>query len=359
MPVAYLPSPARGLWYLGPVPVRAYALCIVLGVVAALWVTDRRYRADGRPARHDPGRGHRGGARRPGRGAAVHGAQRLAGVLRPRRRLGLGVPRLGRRAGHGRPGRRGGRRGLAVLPAARLRLAPMALAAVPALAVAQAVGHHGATGSTSGCTASPSGLPWAVAIDPVRRASGYESFSTFQPVFLYESLWDIAVAVALVIAIRRWVADRGPGVRPVRGAVRGGPVRGRGDADRLRAAAAGHPGHRARRCWSSPSARRATCASPGPGTARPSPPGRPRHGRVTGRGRPGGREPGGGRVAGGSAPSVPGAGFEPARPFGQMLLRHRRLPFRHPGINRDNDDLNAVRSRPGFNLPVPGRFRRP
>jgi len=27
------------------VPVRAYAICAVLGIVAALWLTDRRYRA--------------------------------------------------------------------------------------------------------------------------------------------------------------------------------------------------------------------------------------------------------------------------------------------------------------------------
>ena len=29
---------------------------------------------------------------------------------------------------------------------------------------------------------------------------------------------------------------------------------------------------------------------------------------------------------------VPGAGFEPARPLGQRLLRPPRLPFRHPGL---------------------------
>ena len=50
MPVAYLPSPSRGAWHLGPVPVRAYALCIVLGVIVAVWVANRRYlNAGGRP----------------------------------------------------------------------------------------------------------------------------------------------------------------------------------------------------------------------------------------------------------------------------------------------------------------------
>src|SRR5487761_1747501 len=47
MSVAYLPSPSRGVWHLGPVPVRAYALCIVLGVIVAVWITGRRYRAAG------------------------------------------------------------------------------------------------------------------------------------------------------------------------------------------------------------------------------------------------------------------------------------------------------------------------
>src|SRR5260370_38149736 len=47
MPVAYLPSPASAVWHLGVIPVRAYALCRVTGVVAALWVTNRRYRRAG------------------------------------------------------------------------------------------------------------------------------------------------------------------------------------------------------------------------------------------------------------------------------------------------------------------------
>ena len=42
-PVAYLPSPARGEWHLGPLPVRGYALCIALGIIVAVWLTVRRY----------------------------------------------------------------------------------------------------------------------------------------------------------------------------------------------------------------------------------------------------------------------------------------------------------------------------
>ena len=51
MPSAFLPSPSRAVWHLGPVPVRAYAICVVLGVLIALLVADRRYRGiGGRPA---------------------------------------------------------------------------------------------------------------------------------------------------------------------------------------------------------------------------------------------------------------------------------------------------------------------
>ncbi len=47
MPLASIPSPSQGVWYLGPLPIRAYALCIVLGVVVAVWLGERRWRARG------------------------------------------------------------------------------------------------------------------------------------------------------------------------------------------------------------------------------------------------------------------------------------------------------------------------
>lgn len=44
---AYLPSPTQGVWHLGPFPIRAYAFCILLGIVAAVLITDRRLRGRG------------------------------------------------------------------------------------------------------------------------------------------------------------------------------------------------------------------------------------------------------------------------------------------------------------------------
>lgn len=45
--LAYLPSPPRGVWYLGPFPLRAYALCIILGIVVAIWLGERRWEQRG------------------------------------------------------------------------------------------------------------------------------------------------------------------------------------------------------------------------------------------------------------------------------------------------------------------------
>ena len=40
---AYLPSPPTGVLHLGPFPVRAYAVCIIVGVIVACWLGDRRW----------------------------------------------------------------------------------------------------------------------------------------------------------------------------------------------------------------------------------------------------------------------------------------------------------------------------
>ena len=45
--VASIPSPGEGVWHLGGFPIRGYALCIILGVIVAVWVGDRRWVARG------------------------------------------------------------------------------------------------------------------------------------------------------------------------------------------------------------------------------------------------------------------------------------------------------------------------
>lgn len=45
--LANIPSPPQGVWHIGWLPIRAYALCIITGILLAMWVGTRRYRARG------------------------------------------------------------------------------------------------------------------------------------------------------------------------------------------------------------------------------------------------------------------------------------------------------------------------
>src|SRR5919206_203114 len=47
MVLASFPSPSQGVWHLGPFPVRGYALCIVVGIIVAIAVGERRVVARG------------------------------------------------------------------------------------------------------------------------------------------------------------------------------------------------------------------------------------------------------------------------------------------------------------------------
>lgn len=44
---AAIPSPPESVWYLGPLPLRAYSLCILAGIFVAMWLGDRRWVARG------------------------------------------------------------------------------------------------------------------------------------------------------------------------------------------------------------------------------------------------------------------------------------------------------------------------
>jgi prolipoprotein diacylglyceryl transferase len=203
MPVAYLPSPASEVWQLGAIPVRAYALCMVAGVVAGLWLTDRRYRRAGGQARVILDL------------ATVAVPAGLVGA-----RLYSVVTNFGLYFGPGRDWTdifRVWQGGLGIAGAVAagavaawaycrrsgLEIGPIALAAAPALAVAQAIAVWGNWFSQE-LYGRPSGLPWAVAISPEHRAAGLQSYATFQPVFLYLSLLDLLVAAGVSYAIRRY-----------------------------------------------------------------------------------------------------------------------------------------------------------
>ena len=67
-------------------------------------------------------------------------------------------------------------------------------AGVPALLVAQAIGRVG-NWFNQELFGKPTTLPWGLEIDPEHRPEQYLDSPTFHPVFLYEIIWNLTLAV--------------------------------------------------------------------------------------------------------------------------------------------------------------------
>jgi phosphatidylglycerol:prolipoprotein diacylglycerol transferase len=78
---------------------------------------------------------------------------------------------------------------------------------VAALPVGQAIGRWG-NWANQEAFGEPSGLPWAVTIDPENRPVEFAQYSTFHPTFLYESILNLAIAAILVAVVLRMPRDR-------------------------------------------------------------------------------------------------------------------------------------------------------
>ncbi|MDO4259358.1 MAG: prolipoprotein diacylglyceryl transferase [Actinomycetaceae bacterium] len=197
-----LPSPPVGVWYLGPIPLRAYGLLIMTGMLIGVWWTSRRYRTRG------------------GNSDLVFDAALWA--------IPLGI--VGARTWHvlthlqdyfgpgldpvsvlyiweGGIAIMGGITGgvLGCLIAAHRsgqRLGPLADAAAPALLLAQAIGRWG-NWFNQELFGAPTTLPWGLEIDDAHLPPGYPSGTLFHPTFLYESLWNLLGVIALVILDKR------------------------------------------------------------------------------------------------------------------------------------------------------------
>ncbi|MDR1294087.1 MAG: prolipoprotein diacylglyceryl transferase, partial [Bifidobacteriaceae bacterium] len=205
----FIPSPTRGEWNLGPFPIRAYALCIVVGIIVAWWIGTRRYT-------------ERGGT--PGAivdvtlWAVPFGivGGRIYHVLTsyeqyfgpggdPIRALyiwegGMGiwgaiaVGAIGAWIGAHRAG---------------VRLAPVADALAPGILVAQGIGRVG-NWFNHELFGTPTTLPWGLRVsEPAARQAGYPPDTLFHPTFLYEMVWNLAAAGLLVLADKRWRLGHG------------------------------------------------------------------------------------------------------------------------------------------------------
>ncbi len=98
----------------------------------------------------------------------------------------------------------GGFVGLLIFARVR-RINPLIVAdaGAPGLALAQAVGRWGNYFNQE-LFGRPSNLPWAIEIAPENRPPGFRDAEAFHPTFLYESIWDILVALILLFVVRRF-----------------------------------------------------------------------------------------------------------------------------------------------------------
>ncbi|MDN5804545.1 MAG: prolipoprotein diacylglyceryl transferase [Microlunatus sp.] len=214
---SYFPSPTVGVFWLGPLPIRMYALCILGGIVLAVWVTGRRlqdrgYRRDvvydvawwavpfgiigGRlyniVTSWQPYFGKNGN---PWDALAIwHGGLGIWGAI------ALGA--LGAYFGCRRHG---------------VRFLDFADAAAPGVLLAQALGRWGNYFNNE-LHGGPSSLPWRLKVwewdqsagHAVKDAAGHPIVAGyFQPTFLYESLFCLLFALIIVVLDRRYKLGRG------------------------------------------------------------------------------------------------------------------------------------------------------
>lgn len=207
MLLAAIPSPPQGVWYLGGFPLRAYALCILTGIIVAYFWSRQRYAARGGdpevvvdallvavPAGiiggriyhvitdHDkyfgPGKNPVDALKITNGGLGIWGAVILGGVA------------------------------VALLfKFKRLPLMPFADAIAPTILLAQAIGRLG-NWFNQELYGGPADGPLALEIyrrvdesgylAPVTGRSTGEVIATVQPTFLYEMVWNLLIVCLLV-----------------------------------------------------------------------------------------------------------------------------------------------------------------
>jgi prolipoprotein diacylglyceryl transferase len=208
---SYLPSPTVGVWHLGPLPVRMYALCILIGIVVAVWLTGRRLVP-------------RGGE--PGQALDVAAWAVLFGIVGGRLYHVITTP--GPYWGEGGnpvdalkiwEGGLGiwGAISLGALGAwigcrrAGISFLAFADAAVPGVAFAQAIGRFG-NWFNNELYGGPTTAPWGLRIYEWDSGAGRAQLDSvgnpvvkgiFQPTFLYEAVFLVVLGTLLLLVDKR------------------------------------------------------------------------------------------------------------------------------------------------------------
>ncbi|HEX6873795.1 MAG TPA: prolipoprotein diacylglyceryl transferase [Micromonosporaceae bacterium] len=216
--LAEIPSPTQSVWHLGPLPLRAYALCILVGIVAACAITEVRLRQRGAPkwlvldvaVWAVP--------------AGIVGARIYHVITSPDAYFGTnGDPLKAFAVWEGGLGIWGAVAGGALgawyaLRRMGLPLSFFADALAPGLPVAQAIGRLG-NWFNNELFGGPTSLPWGLRVYDFDLGAGTAKTENgkpvelvggpFHPTFLYELVWNLGVALLVWLVDRRWKLGRG------------------------------------------------------------------------------------------------------------------------------------------------------
>jgi prolipoprotein diacylglyceryl transferase len=197
------PTPAQSALEIGPLTIHFYALCIITGVAIAIWLGDKRFRAQ-----------------------AINGKSVVSEVAITAVPVGVIGGRLYHvlsspsayfgSGGHPLDALKIWQGGLGIWGAISLGLfgaylryrslqkrmdlpsfALFADALAPGILLAQAIGRFGNwfNGELFG---RPLNAWWALDVPAKYRPFGYSQFDSFHPTFLYEAIWCVLVAIALI-----------------------------------------------------------------------------------------------------------------------------------------------------------------
>ena len=212
-----IPSPEQSVWFIGFFPIRAYAMFILAGIIVAVWITARRL-------------AERGG--KPGQALDVATWAVPFGIVGGRIYHVISSPQayFGE-GGHPVDAFKIWEGGLGIWGAVALgslgawigcrrngvRFLDYADAAAPGVVLAQAIGRLGNYFNNE-LYGARTDLPWGLEIHCWDQGAGAaitcpgsttNILGTFQPTFLYESLWSLLVALTLVLVDRRFSLARG------------------------------------------------------------------------------------------------------------------------------------------------------
>jgi prolipoprotein diacylglyceryl transferase len=194
-----IPSPSLSSFSVGPLTIHFYALCIITGIAAAIWIGRKRYANLG---------GNPDDVSEVAIWAVpfgIIGGRIYHVITSPAQYFGAnGNPVDALKIWEGGLGIWGAISLGAVGAYLYFRTHKTTLnfrqlldSLAPGIVVAQAIGRIGNYFNQE-VFGKPTELPWGLEIDPVNRPDGFESYATFHPTFLYELLWCLVVAVLLI-----------------------------------------------------------------------------------------------------------------------------------------------------------------